>query len=128
VIPAPPPRRKPDATVALINVVFLMLIFFLIAGQLAPPLAEDLRLVDTGDLDPASPPDALVMRADGSLLFRGEATDPAAYLAALPAEERARVRIVPDRAAPAAALVEVAAALRTEGAEVVALVTEQGLQ
>ncbi|MEX0279340.1 MAG: ExbD/TolR family protein, partial [Ruegeria sp.] len=32
------PRHKRDSTIPLINVVFLMLIFFLIAGTIATPL------------------------------------------------------------------------------------------
>ena len=37
------PTREP--TIALINIVFLMLIFFLVAGTLARPLERELRLV-----------------------------------------------------------------------------------
>ena len=126
-LPPPPPRRRPDATLALINVVFLMLIFFLIAGQVAPPLDRDLRLVETRDLAPAPPPDALVLSADGRLTLRGAAITPEAYVAGLEPGAAARVRLVPDRAAPAARLVEVAGRLRAAGAGTVALVTEAAL-
>jgi len=35
---SPPPRRRPDATILpMINVVFLLLIFFLISARLVPP-------------------------------------------------------------------------------------------
>lgn len=125
---APPARRRPDPTLTLINVVFLMLVFFLVGGQLAPPQTEGLTLVRTQDLDPTAPPDALVLMADGSLMYRGTATDPAAHVAALSAEERGRVRIVADRAAPALRLVAVSNALRAAGATEVVLVTEQGLE
>lgn len=123
-MPARPPRRRPrEATIALINVVFLMLVFFLIAGTVAPPLDPDLRLVETADLEGREPPDALVLAVDGALSFRGEPADPAAHLAAL--GDPAAVRIVPDRAVPARRLVEVAGALREAGAARVLVVSER---
>ena len=39
------PQREP--TIALINIVFLMLVFFMVAGTLAQPLDPDLKLVET---------------------------------------------------------------------------------
>ena len=56
-----PPAKKPEPAIALINIVFLMLIFFLIAGTLAPPLDKDLTLVRTAGLEGREPPDALVL-------------------------------------------------------------------
>ncbi|MCM2562023.1 biopolymer transporter ExbD [Lutimaribacter sp. EGI FJ00015] len=121
------PEREP--TIALINIVFLMLIFFLVAGTLAAPLDKDLRLVSTAKIDRAAPADALVLHADGRMTRRGtEIVSAAAFLADLPEEARARVRIVPDRALPAQKLVGVARALREAGAGSVVLVTERGLQ
>jgi biopolymer transport protein ExbD len=127
-LPRPPPRTRAEPTIALINIVFLMLIFFLIAGTLAPPLDPALHLVSVRDLDGTEPPDALVLSAEGQVRFRGAAVDPAAYLATLPAEARATVRIVPDRAAPAADLVALGSALRGAGAGKVVIVTEQALR
>ena len=122
-------RRARDTTIPLINVVFLMLIFFLIAGTVAPPLDPRLTLVDTAGLEDREPPDALVIRADGVLEYRGaELTDVAAYV------ERASidlpldaVRLVPDRALPAVRLKQVSDALRALGANRVFVVTERGL-
>ena len=118
-------RRRRDPTIALINVVFLMLIFFLIAGTLAPPLDPDLKLVDTSGLEGREPPDALVLRADGTLSFRGKPTDPASFMAG---HGEGPVRIVPDRAAPGPRLVEVSGTLRRLGATSVILVTERALE
>ncbi|MEM1301795.1 MAG: hypothetical protein AAGH17_04360, partial [Pseudomonadota bacterium] len=120
-------RRKPEPTIALINIVFLMLIFFLVAGSIAPPLDPTLELVNTSDLDGRAPPDALVLRADGTTLYRGEITDPAAYLAAQETGETV-ARVVPDRNASAAKLVEVTTALQTAGAASVFVVTEKALK
>lgn len=123
------PRKSREATIALINVVFLMLIFFMIAGTLAPPLLSSVQLVETQKLDGREPPDALVIRADGTLEYRGaELTDAEAYV------ERASidlpldaVRIVPDRALPAVQLKKTSDALRALGAKKIFIVTERAL-
>lgn len=124
------PKTEREPTIALINIVFLMLIFFLVAGTLAQPLDPELKLVSTADLEGnPPPPDALVVHPDGALSHRGEVrASPEAYLAALDPEARALVRLVPDRDLPAADLVEVARALRAGGAEKVMIVSERGLQ
>lgn len=119
------PRRKRDSTIPLINVVFLMLIFFLIAGTVAPPLDPDLDLVDTTELAGREPPDALVLHRDGTLSFRGTPTDPAAYMGN---HSAGPVRIVPDRNASGPRLIEVTGALRRLGAPSVFLVTEQAIE
>ncbi|WP_170342891.1 ExbD/TolR family protein [Ruegeria arenilitoris] len=119
------PSRKRDSTIPLINVVFLMLIFFLIAGTVAQPLDPDLELVNTSDLDGREPPDALVLHADGTLSFRGTPTDPQTYMT-IRGEEP--VRIVPDRNVSGARLIEVTGALRRLGATAVFAVTERALE
>lgn len=118
-------RRKPDPSIALINVVFLMLIFFLITGTVAPPLDTGLKLVDTSGLEGREPPDALVLREDGTLSFRGGPTDPKTYMAA---RTPGPVRIVPDRRASGPRLMEVSGALRRLGATSIMLVTERALE
>ncbi len=120
-----PPRRKRDATIALINVIFLMLIFFLIAGTVSSPLDPDLKLVETSDIEGREPPNALVLIGDGTLKFRGNPTDPATYMAS---HETGPVRIVPDRNVSAPRLIEVTGALRRLGAPSVILVTERALE
>ena len=128
----PAERRKGEPTIALINIVFLMLIFFMIAGALAPPLNARVELVDTADLDGRAPPDAAVVLADGSLLLREQPVDAAAVAARAreqdPASEAPAVRLVPDRNLPAATLLALAANLRDAGAGDVWLVTEKGLE
>ena len=124
-------RRKStrEPTIALINIVFLMLVFFMVAGALAPPLDSTLALVKTADLDSVSPPDALVVHPDGRLSYRGEEVASAAgWLAENPPDESAPVRVVPDRDLPAAQLVALARDLRAAGASRVVIVTERGLE
>ncbi|QFS84874.1 Biopolymer transport protein ExbD/TolR (plasmid) [Roseivivax sp. THAF40] len=122
-------RTEREPTIALINIVFLMLIFFLVAGTLAPPLEKELRLVKTAELEGSAPADALVLHADGRMTHRGVAvTSVTDFVAGRPEESRAHVRIVPDRALSAADLVTQSRALRNAGAERVFIVTERGLE
>ena len=120
-------KTEREPTIALINIVFLMLIFFLVAGQLARPLDPGLNLVRVADLDGASPPDALVLHPDGRMTYRGTDVEGAeAFVAELSEEARAVVRLLPDRDLPAAKLVATGRALRAAGAERVVIVTARG--
>ncbi|TCL08496.1 biopolymer transport protein ExbD [Shimia isoporae] len=120
-----PLRKKRDSTIPLINVVFLMLVFFLIAGTVAAPLDPDLNLVQTSDLEGREPPDALILHSDGSLTFRGQATTAEDFVET---QGGGPTRIVPDRDVDALRLMEVTGALRNAGASSVILVTERALQ
>ena len=124
-------RPQGEPTLPLINIVFLMLIFFLAAAQLARPLAPDLDLVDTADPTVIPPPDAVVLRADGQVLFRGrpmEASDILRILREEATQPDVVVRVLPDRRSPATDLIELANALRQAGAGAVHVVTERALQ
>ncbi|MBE1291737.1 MAG: biopolymer transporter ExbD [Shimia sp.] len=120
-----PLRKKRDSTIPLINVVFLMLVFFLIAGTVAPPLDPTLNLVQTKDLEGREPPDALVLHVDGHVSFRGRAISPEQHVAK---HGVGPIRIVPDRDVSAQRLMEVTGALRRAGATSIVLVTERALQ
>ncbi|HKK98492.1 MAG TPA: biopolymer transporter ExbD [Marivita sp.] len=119
-------QTKREPTIALINIVFLMLVFFMVAGTLTPPMDRDLTLVRTAELDGRAPPDALVVHSDGQLSHRGEdIADAATYWAQSDGQV---ARIVPDQQLDAAVLVRVARSLRDAGAERVMIVTERGLE
>jgi biopolymer transport protein ExbD len=125
------PRHKTriEPTIALINVVFLMLVFFMVAGTLAKPLDRDLRLVRTSDLEGRAPPDTLVVHPDGRLSYRGEPVASAqAFYDARPEDAREVVRVVPDAALSALTLVDLARDLRAAGATRVVIVTQRGLE
>lgn len=119
-------RRRAEATIALINVIFLMLVFFLVAGTIAPKPPAEVTLVRLAEADPLVPPDVLAVFADGRTVWRGEAASPAAYLAGLPEDRQGIARLLPDRDLPALRLVEIAAELRAAGAREVRIVTERG--
>lgn len=120
---APPHRRQGgEPTIGLINVVFLLLVFFLIAGSLAPAPDASLRLLSIPEGIAQAPADALVLTAEGMVLHRGQPVDPAVHVAGL--SDPALVRVMPDRAAPAGLLVELADRLIAAGAERVVLLGE----
>lgn len=120
--------RRLEPTIALINVVFLMLVFFMVAGTLAQPLDKELKLVRTSDLEGRAPPDTLVMHADGRLTYRGDPiTSAEEFYLARPEDERDVLRIVPDEAASAVALVNLARDLRAQGASRVVIITKRAL-
>ncbi|MGR3621074.1 ExbD/TolR family protein [Pseudophaeobacter sp.] len=117
-----------EPTIALINIVFLMLIFFMIAGTLAAPMDKDVSLVETRDLEGREPPDTLVVHADGRLSLRGTTVaDASSYVAALSPKAREVVKIVPDRDLSARDLVRLGRDLRAAGAGRVVLISERAL-
>ncbi len=124
------PRRRSEPMIALINIVFLMLVFFLVAAAIAPPLDREVRLVEAGQIEGRAPPDAAVIRADGSLIYRRAEITSEGYLAARLSEETGNpaLRLVPDRDLPAEDLVGIAAELRAAGADEIWIVTERALQ
>ncbi|MBY6004800.1 biopolymer transporter ExbD [Salipiger bermudensis] len=124
------PKSEREPTIALINIVFLMLIFFLVAGTLSQPLDPGLKLVSTDDLEGNTPPpDALVVHPDGRLSHRGsDIASAESFLATLDEAALETVRLVPDRDLPAAELVDLARSLRNGGAGRVMIVSERGLE
>lgn len=105
-------RRRAEPVLALINVVFLLLVFFLIAGQLARPLPAGVTLAT---IDPGAPPPdpaALVITRDGRLYWGGVEMAPDA-LAGLSGPDP--LRVMPDRDLPAAELMALARALAAAG-------------
>ncbi|SFD78117.1 ExbD/TolR family protein [Roseivivax sediminis] len=131
---ARPKRAAREPTIALINIVFLMLVFFMVAGTLAAPLDGELNLVETRELEGRAPPDALVVHPDGRLSYRGDdVASAAAYLdmtdaETMPGDDGPSLRIVPDRDLDASDLVRIAGELRAAGAARVLVVTERGLE
>ncbi len=122
-------RTKKEPTIALINIVFLMLIFFMVAGTLAKPLDKDLRLVSTAELEGRPPPDGLVLHPDGRMSHHGkDVASAASYLEGQPDDARDVVRLVLDRDLHAQTLVARANELRAAGAKQVLVVTERALK
>lgn len=125
-------RKPQEPTIALINIVFLMLIFFLIAGTLAPPLDPNITLADLDSERGEQMPDALAILSDGRLSYRGQpVTDLGDHVrAALKKSADAglsdkTIRLIPDRKLSAAKLLETITKLQAAGAGRIMLVAEK---
>ncbi|WP_367714865.1 biopolymer transporter ExbD [Nitratireductor sp. GISD-1A_MAKvit] len=127
------PRQR-ESTIALINIVFLMLIFFLVAGTLTPPLDNDVSLISTLEANPSEPPNALFVTEDGEMRLRGEVTDARAFMlsrAETLGQDAARqleIRVAADRDLPAARLVDIVGALKAAGASRISIITERAAE
>lgn len=124
-------KRPLETSISLINIVFLMLIFFLVAGQLAPPQDPDVVLSKSEDAPPLPPPDALYVRKDGSLVYRDKTTTAADYF--LVHRETAEgesepVRLGADAELPAKKLLDHVAALYSAGASNVVIITRKNAE
>lgn len=110
---APPPRRPVKETVIpMINVVFLLLVFFLLAARIAPPDPADVAPPEAQAAAGAIGPDILYVARDGTPWWQGRSGEAAlAALAGRNPEQPLTVRA--DRGADGAA---VAALLARVGA------------
>ncbi|MEC7815542.1 MAG: biopolymer transporter ExbD [Pseudomonadota bacterium] len=119
-------ERVEDALLPLINLVFLLLMFFIVAGQLAnEPLPE---LPGTAEVQEARAPEAdLMVKADGRWQVNGETLDGEQLLARLPApDEQAPLKIAAAAALTMADLETLFQLLESGGYEDVLLLTEPG--
>ena len=103
------PERKEakagESTIALINVVFLMLIFFLISGTLVPPIDKALKPVSSEQEQAAELENMLSVRADGETYAADVVITPEAYFEAYsqnPENTERPIRVFPDHELPAA--------------------------
>ena len=117
-------KSSRDPVISLINIVFLILIFFMVAGSLATPPDRSIRFVQTADLDCCVPPDAISVDSTGRLVAGGQVVADAAEILRRRGDDPSPVRILPDRELPATKLLELIAALRKAGATDVIIVTE----
>ncbi|MBB5516299.1 biopolymer transport protein ExbD [Rubricella aquisinus] len=116
------PRRAPqDGIVPMINIVFLLLVFFLMTATLVPAPEEDVTLAEATGAEADTEPSTLVLRGDGMILYDGMEGE--AALARLLSGQPERVYIRADRAAPADRLIAVAKGLTAEGVSDIAIVT-----
>jgi len=120
------PRRKADSSLALINVVFLLLLFLLVSGTLRPPLPEDFAWAETTNREGASNiRGGLVVTRDGTFWADGrklgdkELQDHLKGAAAV--SDRLTVQV--DKRARMEALAALAAKARSSGLLGVSLVT-----
>ncbi|QJD58137.1 biopolymer transporter ExbD [Pseudomonas sp. gcc21] len=119
-------RSADDSLIPLINIVFLLLIFFMVAGQIAQPQDADIRppsSISRLALEPAEI--ELSMKVNGALMLDGVTVDPDTLerrLNSLASEESAvRVSLRADRDATASELDKVFTLLRELGVSTITL-------
>lgn len=111
----PPPRRKtdPDFSLAIVNIVLLLILFFLATGALVNTPSKGVNISETLDLPlDQLPRPVLVVEPDGGLVLDDQPVDEPGLVAALAGERVLYVLI--DRDAPALDLLDV---LATQGLE-----------
>lgn len=121
-----PPRRDigDENIVPLINIVFLLLVFFILTGTLEPaePLSiEPPASIEAGPLDPEGT--TILIDREGNLALGGDSLTLDAIIQRIQPSTAADIRIKADAAATAGMLLEVTGALRAAGIERIIIVT-----
>ncbi len=115
---------KREPIISLINIVFLILIFFMVAGSLSGPKHDSLEFTQTSDLDCCVPPDALIILQDNSLSHEGQDNVSLhQYLQSQPPETSV-IKILPDKNLPARDLLSRIKEIKTQGAFQIVIMTE----
>jgi biopolymer transport protein ExbD len=123
------PRKSALDLTPLIDVVFLLLIFFLLTSIYAKPsIPLDLPEAETARTA-REPEVSVAIRPDGALLLNDREVSPAELRPALEriyaASRTKEIHIVSDRTVAFGSVVEVMDAARKAGAETIAIVTER---
>jgi biopolymer transport protein ExbD len=127
-------RNDEERILPLINVVFLLLIFFIIAGQLAVTDPFEVEPVTSASEEPAEVPELVVLAgSDGRLALNGQIMDEAELKSALTAHlggdgidgmpPGPPVRLKADGRAEAGRIIAVMEILREAGAQTIRLLT-----
>ena len=130
-IARPKPAARGENIVPLINIVFLLLIFFLLAGTIAPRPDFELEPVET-ILQPLAdaPAGALFVSASGEMSRQGQRLEASGLKSAVAENkntgEDQPFKVVIDRRLKAEKLLELIQALTFAGAGKVRLITRRG--
>jgi biopolymer transport protein ExbD len=124
----PKPGRDSEASlIPLINIVFLLLIFFMLAGRLAPSDPAEIAPVRSSSPERAvATPLVVVIDRQGELWKDGARIDDQALVeqvAGRPPEDDRRLHIKADAGVSAVRLMDLLARLRDAGAEQIELLT-----
>ena len=126
----PRPRNDEERILPLINVVFLLLIFFMLAGRLSASDPFDVDPAQSRSEGPAESPEMLVLvGADGRLALDGDIMDEIALGTAVAkrladgSTAAPRIRLKADGGAQADRVVAVMELLREAGVEMLNLLT-----
>ncbi len=106
-----PPKKepiRPDVSFAIVNIVLLMILFFLATGALVNTPDQGIQISETRDLPiDQLPPPVLIVRPDRSLELDGIPVAPELLGQAL--EEETVLHVLIEKSAPALDLLEVIA-------------------
>lgn len=125
--------NKGDSIIPLINIVFLLLVFFLLAGTLTPRPPFEMEVATTELKPPSGPPsEAVFISARGVIAYRGAEISPEGLTAALAARRESftasnPLELVLDRRLKAGDLLPVTEALSAARIEQVRIVTERSV-
>ena len=115
-IAATPRKRSGDWVLQFINIIFLMLLFFMVNGVISTPMPAGLSPPVAVHSDAASPPqNALFMAADGQLSFAGQVMTASDAVQLFKASGGLPRAIVADRRSSAVALVKLLTAITDAG-------------
>lgn len=126
---SPRKKREPDLT-SLINIVFLILIFFLVAGALRPFSARDIQLavVEPQAADRVAP-GRLIIHSDGQMTYAGQSFAGLDIVDAIDQDPRldrtAPFVIVADGRYPASELLKTVTKIRSKGIRTISVMTER---
>jgi len=127
-----PPARGDEAMLPLINVVFLLLVFFLLAGHMASvePLAVEPPASKTAGRGDEQGPLAILLAADGRTALNDRIVGQTELIEqvreALAANRQRAIEFKADAGAPATAVIDRLDWLRQAGADRVELITRAG--
>lgn len=130
-LPPHPSGSPVEPTLALINVVFLLLLFFVVTGTIVYQHDRSILPPTSFLLTPGkAPADAVYVDAEGGLSFRGETQDAAGIAQVLRAERQGEdgavprtIQVVADRSLNARTLLGVVRTLRDQGLHSLSIVT-----
>lgn len=130
-LPPHPAGSPVEPTLALINVVFLLLLFFVVTGTIVYQHDRSILPPTSLLLTPGkAPADAIYIDAEGALSFRGQPRDAAEIAQALLAERQDEdgavprtVQVVADRGLNARALLGIVGDLKDQGLHSLSIVT-----
>ncbi len=126
-IPRPTRANKPDFSLATVNIVLLLLLYFLVAGDPATELERSMMPPQTRELPlDGLPRPLLVLHPDGSLALDGLPTRTDDLRAMIASGDLPRVHLLVSESHPARAVMAIAGELGPAGAEVVLVTLRPG--
>ena len=116
---------KREPIISLINIVFLILIFFMVAGSLSANRPSGIECVQAEGLECCTAEEALDILADGTLVRQGERLASLEQFIAETESLETTIRLRPDREFPARDLLQSVSTLQDAGATHIVVLTEQ---